>query len=57
MVDATIEEEACEASHVTVAVSRDGELCGVHKGGQGGLDPASLYAMLQVCDALLRRVP
>ena len=57
MVDATIEEEACEASHVTVAVSRDGELCGVHKGGQGGLDPASLYAMLQVCDAFLRRVP
>eukprot|EP01116_Phalansterium_solitarium_P009255 TRINITY_DN23328_c0_g1_i1.p3 TRINITY_DN23328_c0_g1~~TRINITY_DN23328_c0_g1_i1.p3 ORF type:complete len:283 (+),score=87.97 TRINITY_DN23328_c0_g1_i1:1429-2277(+) len=46
VVDARPEEEACESAHVTVSVNRQGNFCGVHKGGPGGLEPSALAEMM-----------
>jgi len=65
VVDATLEEELCMKSRVTVAVNRSGNVCGTQKGGVGGLEPSLLFEMMNTaqslgkelidkCDALLR---
>lgn len=46
VIDATVEEELCESSRLTVAVNRAGNFCGIHKEGLSGLDPSSLSQML-----------
>jgi len=48
VVDPSLEEEACTTARMTIAVDTNGgNICGMHKGGQGGLDPSSLYEMIQ----------
>jgi len=37
IVDATLSEEACSSSRLIVAVNRDGGICGIRKGGEGGI--------------------
>jgi len=46
VVDATIEEELCVNVRLTIGVNKNGNICTVQKGGQGGLDPSSMYEML-----------
>ncbi len=49
MVDSTLEEEQCMSVRLTVAVNREGNICGIQKGGHGGLDASSMYEMILVC--------
>lgn len=44
-----MEEEACMMANVVVGVSRNGTVWLVQKGGLGGIDPSSLYEMIEVC--------
>jgi len=46
IVDATIEEELCMSLRLTVGVNKKGNICTVQKGAYGGLDPSSMYEML-----------
>jgi len=46
IVDATIEEELCVNVRLTIGVNKKGNICTVQKGAQGGLDPSSMYEML-----------
>lgn len=48
VVDATLEEELCMTVRLTVAVNKKGNICGIQKGGHGGLEPSSMYEMLSV---------
>jgi len=46
VVDANLEEELCMSVRLTVAVNKKGNICGIQKGGHGGLEPSSMYEML-----------
>ncbi|KAF9986732.1 Exosome complex component RRP42 [Mortierella antarctica] len=47
IVDATPLEELCTEAKLTVAVNRSGELCGLQKGYDGGIEPSLLLEMIQ----------
>jgi len=47
VVDSTLEEELCMQVRLTVGINKDGNICGILKGGKGGIDPSSLYEMIQ----------
>jgi len=46
VVDATIEEELCMNVRLTIGINKQGNICTVNKGAQGGLDPSAMYEML-----------
>jgi hypothetical protein len=41
-------EELCTEAKLVVAVNRSGELCGLQKGQDGGIEPSLLLEMIQV---------
>ena len=47
-MDASPLEELCTEAKLVVAVNRSGELCGVQKGQEGGIEPSLLLEMIQV---------
>ncbi|KAH3744793.1 ribosomal protein S5 domain 2-type protein [Pelomyxa schiedti] len=47
VVDASLEEELCMGARVTVGISPKGTVCGLQKGGKGGLPPKMLTSMLE----------
>lgn len=48
-MDASPLEELCTEAKLVVAVNRSGELCGLQKGQDGGIEPSLLLEMIQVC--------
>jgi len=46
-VDASPLEELCTEAKLVVAVNRSGELCGLQKGQDGGIEPSLLLEMIQ----------
>lgn len=46
IVDASLEEEECMATRISVTVSKKGNICGVHKTGPGGISPSALGEMM-----------
>ncbi|KAF9141333.1 Exosome complex component RRP42 [Mortierella sp. GBA39] len=47
IVDASPLEELCTEAKLVVAVNRSGELCGLQKGQDGGIEPSLLLEMIQ----------
>ncbi|KAG0261877.1 Exosome complex component RRP42 [Mortierella polycephala] len=47
IVDASPLEELCTEAKLVVAVNRSGELCGLQKGNDGGIEPSLLLEMIQ----------
>ncbi|KAF8944255.1 Exosome complex component RRP42 [Haplosporangium gracile] len=47
IVDASSLEELCTEAKLVVAVNRSGELCGLQKGQDGGIEPSLLLEMIQ----------
>lgn len=47
-MDASPLEELCTEAKLVVAVNRSGELCGLQKGQDGGIEPSLLLEMIQV---------
>ena len=47
-MDASPLEELCTEAKLVVAVNRSGELCGLQKGHEGGIEPSLLLEMIQV---------
>jgi exosome complex component RRP42 len=56
IVDSTIEEELCMQSRLTVAINIHGDVCAIQKGGPGGLDPTSMYEMLQTAKKIGKQI-
>lgn len=54
IVDANLEEEACMDSRITFALNKDGKICGIEKGGNGGISPSSLTQVFQVQSVNIR---
>jgi len=48
ILDASLSEEICTTAKVTIAVGRDGRLCGVAKSATGSIPPTILMDMFQV---------
>ena len=48
VVDPTVAEEACMSGRFFVTVNQTGNSVAMHKGGQGGVSPASLIEMLKL---------
>jgi len=48
VVDPSLEEEQCAAGRVSVSVTRQGRLAGVHKSDVGGIAPVTLLQTIQV---------
>lgn len=48
VVDPTVAEEACMSGRFFVTVNQSGKSVAMHKGGQGGVSPASLIEMLKL---------
>lgn len=48
IVDASPLEELCTEAKLVVAVNQSGELCGLQKGQDGGIEPSLLLEMIQV---------
>lgn len=48
VVDATVAEEACMSGRMFVTVNANGNTCAIHKGGCGGVTPASLTESLKL---------
>lgn len=46
-MDASPLEELCTEAKLVVAVNRSGELCGLQKGQDGGIEPSLLLEMIQ----------
>jgi len=47
VVDPCIDEESCMAARITVALNRVGNICGIHKAGNGGVAPAAMKEMIK----------
>ncbi|KAF9103547.1 Exosome complex component RRP42 [Mortierella sp. AM989] len=47
IVDASPLEELCTEAKLVVAVNRSGEICGLQKGQDGGIEPSLLLEMIQ----------
>ncbi|KAF8940260.1 Exosome complex component RRP42 [Dissophora ornata] len=47
IVDASPLEELCTEARLVVAVNRSGQLCGLQKGQDGGIEPSLLLEMIQ----------
>ncbi|KAG0354020.1 ribosomal protein S5 domain 2-type protein [Gamsiella multidivaricata] len=47
IVDASPLEELCTEARLAIAVNRSGELCGLQKGQDGGIEPSLLLEMIQ----------
>jgi exosome complex RNA-binding protein Rrp42 (RNase PH superfamily) len=43
-----MEEEGCSDCHLLVSVNGTGSICGQQKIGTGGLDPQTIFEMLEV---------
>ncbi|KAF8979053.1 Exosome complex component RRP42 [Entomortierella lignicola] len=48
IVDASPLEELCTEAKLVVAVNKSGEICGLQKGQDGGIEPSLLLEMIQV---------
>jgi exosome complex component RRP42 len=46
VVDASLQEELCMSSRLTVSIDRGGVVCSIQKGGSGGVNPSLLSEML-----------
>jgi exosome complex RNA-binding protein Rrp42 (RNase PH superfamily) len=51
-----MDEEACMMASVMVGVNKHGNICCVQKGGMGGVDPSSLYEMIEVWGGIMGRL-
>lgn len=48
LIDASLEEELCMQSRLTVAVNSKGNFCTIQQGGSGGLSPAKFQEIIRV---------
>lgn len=47
IIDASPLEELCTEAKLTIAVNKDGQLCGIQKGAEGGIEPGLMSEMIQ----------
>ncbi|KAH8555474.1 ribosomal protein S5 domain 2-type protein [Umbelopsis sp. PMI_123] len=47
IIDATPLEELCTEAKLTIAVNKDGQICGIQKGAEGGIEPGLMSEMIQ----------
>ncbi|ORY95595.1 ribosomal protein S5 domain 2-type protein [Syncephalastrum racemosum] len=52
VIDPTLLEELCSQATLTVAINKDGQLCGMEKGQSGGINPSLLTEMTQMATTL-----
>ena len=47
IIDASPLEELCTEAKLTIAVNKDGQICGIQKGAEGGIEPGLMSEMIQ----------
>lgn len=47
IIDASPLEELCAEAKLTITVNKDGQICGIQKGSDGGIEPGLMSEMIQ----------